>query len=258
MPMTRRGTGLVEAVVAALLTALLVVAALGSLAGLQRALGRFTGRALSSQTVRGTAQLLRSELRDLAPAAGELLSLGASSISYQAIRGTGRACGSDGGRVLVTAATWSPLRQPAGGRDSLVLLAQPGDTEVVVAAAGPAVGGSCPDGVSSVALPYVAAAPDPVLVAAFPVPLMVTEVMEIRAYESVGDWWVGVRSVSAGETIQPAHGPIAPDGFRVTAFDSAGVPTVNPAHVSHIAFLVKSARGDSLELRLDYSRGAWR
>jgi hypothetical protein len=42
--MTRRGTGLVEAVVAALLTALVVVSALGSLARLQRSVGGFVGR----------------------------------------------------------------------------------------------------------------------------------------------------------------------------------------------------------------------
>jgi hypothetical protein len=160
--------------------------------------------------------------------------------------------------VQIAATTWSPLRQPAAGRDSLVLLAQPGDTEVVVASAGPVIAGTCPDGVVSVALPYAMSAPDPMASAAFPSPLLVAEVMEIRAYESGGEWWVGVRSVSAGETIQPAQGPIAPDGLRITAFDSAGVPTLTPARVTHLAFLLKSASGDSLELRLDYSKGVWR
>lgn len=258
MPLTRRGTGLVEAVVAALLTALLVVAALGSLARLQRALARFTGRTVSDQALRGAVQLLRSELRDLAPAAGELLTVGASSLTYRAVRGTGRACGTGGGKVLVSAATWSPLRQPAPGRDSLVLLAQPGDTEVVVAAAGPSVLGNCPDGVASVALPYVTSTPDPAAFASFPSPVLVSEVMEIRAYQSGGEWWIGVRSISAGETVQPAHGPIAPDGFRIAAFDSGGVPTMVPARVSHLAFMVKSPSGDSLELRLDFSKGVWR
>jgi hypothetical protein len=258
MPLSRRGTGLVEAVVAALLTALLVVAALGSLAHLQRPLGRFTYRVLSEQSIRGTAQLLRSELRDLAPGAGELLTVGPGSLTYRAVRGTGRACSAGGGRVQVAASTWSPLRQPAAGRDSLVLLAQPGDTEVVVAAAGPTIAGTCPDGVASVALPYATNAPDPVAPAAFPAPLLVSEVMEIRAYESGGEWWVGVRSISAGESIQPAHGPLAANGLRISAFDSAGMPTLIPARVTHLAFFLRSASGDSLEFRLDYSRGVWR
>lgn len=258
MHLSRRGTGLVEAVVAALLTALLVVAALGSFAHLQRALGRFTGRVLSDQAIRGTAQLLRSELRDMAPGAGELLSVSPGSLTYRAVRGTGRACSAGGGKVQVAAPTWSPLRQPAAGRDSLVLLAQPGDTEVVVAAAGPSIAGVCPDGVASVALSYTIGVPDPIATAAFPAPLLVSEVMEIRAYQSGGEWWVGVRSISAGESIQPAHGPIGPDGLRILAFDSAGMPTLIPERVTHLAFLLKSASGDSLELRLDYSKGAWR
>ena len=256
--MTRRGTGLVEAVVAALLTGLLVISALGSLAHLQRVLGRFTGRALSGQSTRGTAQLILSELRDLAPAVGELLTLGTGSLSYRAVRGTGVACGATGSRILVSAATWAPLRQPASGRDSLVLLAQPGETEIVVSAAGPPVAGTCPDGVASMSLPYVAGLPDPLALASFPAPLLVSEVMEIRAYESGGEWWIGVRSISAGETIQPAHGPVAPDGFRIAAFDSAGAPTLVPSRVTHLSFLVKSASGDSLEFRLDYSKGVWR
>lgn len=258
MPLSRRGSGLVEAVVAALLTALLVVSALSSLAGLQRAVGRFTGRALGEQALRGTAQLLRSELRDLAPGAGDLLSIGAGSVTYRAVRGSGRACGSDPGRLLVVANSWSSLRQPAAGRDSLILLAQPADTQLVVAAAGSASAAVCPDGVASVALPYTSGGPDPVPGASFPVPVLLSEVMEIRGYESGGQWWVGVRSISAGETIQPAYGPIAPNGLLVKALDSTGTATIDPRLVSHLLFTVLGSQGDSLDMRLDFSRGVWR
>jgi hypothetical protein len=256
--MNRRGTGLIEAVVAAGLTALLVLAALGALSGLQRSAGRFASRALADQTLRGVAQLVRSELGDLASHSGELLSLSAGAITYRAIRGTGIACGSGGGRIHVVASTWAPLRQPAAGRDSLVLLGQPADTEVVVSSSGPAATGFCPDGVASMSLPYASGAPDPAPVARYPSPLIVSEVIELRAYESGGEWWVGVRSVSAGEVIQPAHGPIAANGLRIVALDSAGVPTGVPSRVSHLVFLVRVPSGDSTEVRLDYSRGVWR
>jgi hypothetical protein len=258
MPLNRRGVSLVEAVVAAVLTAVLVVSALAGLALLQRAVSRFTGRALSDQSLRGTAQLLRSELRDLSPAAGELLSFGAGSIIYRAVRGSGRACGSSSGRILVSADSWSPLRQPVAGRDSLVLLGQPRDTELVVAAAGPVSAAVCPDGVASVALPYAVQVPDPVPGAAFQAPVLLSEVMEIRGYESGGQWWVGVRSLSAGETIQPAYGPIAPGGFSVIGLDSAGASTLVPSRVSHLVFTVLGPGGDSLDVRFDYSRGVWR
>ena len=256
--MNRCGTGLVEAVVAAALTALLVVSALGVLSSLQRSTGRFAARALSDQVIRGASQLFRSELRDLSPPAGEILSFTPASITYRAVRGTGIACGVAGGKLQVIAGTWAPLRQPAGGRDSLVLLGQPADTEVVVAALGPATAGVCPDGVASVSLPYGVQLPDPSLAARYPSPVLLSELMEIRGYESGGEWWIGVRSVSAGEVIQPAHGPIAVNGLRVVGFDSMGAVTAIPARVSHLLLVLRVPSGDSTEVHLDLSRGALR
>ena len=258
MPVTRRGTGLIEAVVAAGLTALLVIAALGALSSLQRSTGRFAARALSDQVLRGATHLLRSELGDLAPSAGEIGALGPGSITYRAVRGTGIACGASGGRIHLIAGTWAPLRQPAAGRDSLVLLGQPGETEVVVAASGPATAGVCPDGVVSMSLPYVAGFPDPASAARYPAPILVSEVMEIRGYESGGEWWIGMRSVSAGEVIQPAHGPVAVSGLALAALDSAGIPTLVPGLVRHLALSVRLPSGDSASVHLDFSSRTWR
>ncbi|HKP28755.1 MAG TPA: hypothetical protein VJU15_05110 [Gemmatimonadales bacterium] len=256
--MNHRGTGLVEAVVAAALTALLVMSALGALSSLQRSTGRFASRALSDQVIRGATQLIRSELRDLSPLAGEIVSFTPESITYRAVRGTGIACGVGGGRIQVVAVGWAPLRQPAGGRDSIVLLAQPGDTEAVVAALGPTTAGVCLDSVASVSLPYAVATPDPASVARFPSPVLLAEIMEIRAYESGGEWWIGVRSVSAGEVIQPANGPIAANGLRIAAFDSAGAVTTMPARVSHLVLVLRVPSGDSAAVHLDLSGGALR
>ena len=258
MPLTRRGTGLVEAVMAAGLTALLVVAALGSLSSLQKSAGRFAARAVSAQVLRGTTHLLRSELGDLAPVAGEIVSIGAGSITYRAVRGSGIACGASGGRIHVVDGSWAPLRQPATGRDSLVLLGQPPETEVVVSSSGPATAGFCPDGVASMSLPYGVSVPDPASIARYPTPVLVTEVMEIRGYESGGDWWVGMRSVSAGEVVQPAHGPIAVNGLALAALDSSGLPTLLPGRVRHLALVVRLPSGDSTTVHLDYSSRAWR
>jgi hypothetical protein len=256
--MNRRGTGLVEAIMAAGLTALLVIAALGALSSLQRSTGRFAARALSDQVLRGATHLLRSELGDLAPSAGEIGALGPGSITYRAVRGTGIACGASGGRIHVAASSWAPLRQPAAGRDSLVLLGQPPETEVVVAASGPATAGVCPDGVASMSLPYVVSMPDPASMARYPTPILVSEVMEIRGYESGGEWWIGMRSVSAGEVIQPAHGPIAVNGLAFAALDSAGSPTLLPGLVRHLAVSLRLPSGDSTAVQLDYSSRAWR
>ena len=157
--------------------------------------------------------------------------------------------------LLLEIAKWEA---PSGGRDSLVLLGQPADTEMVVAALGSATAGFCPDGVTSVSLPYGVQPPDPASVARFPSPVLLSEVMEIRGYQSGGEWWVGVRSVSAGEVIQPAHGPIAVNGLRVVGFDSTGAVTAIPARVSHLLLVLRVLSGDSTEVHLDLSRGALR
>src|SRR5262245_7526406 len=258
LPMNRRGTGLLEAVIASALTALLMVAALGALSSLQRSTGRFASRALSDQVIRGATQLIRSELRDISPAAGEILAFTPSSITYRAVRGTGISCVANGGRIQVISGTWAPLRQPAAGRDSLVILGQPPDTEVVVSSLGATATGFCPDGVVSMSLPYAVGASDPAAAARYPSPVLVTEVMELRGYESGGEWWIGARSVSAGEVIQPALGPIAGNGLRIVAFDSARTPTNTPRLVSHLLFVIRVPSGDSAEVHLDLSKGAWR
>jgi hypothetical protein len=108
--------------------------------------------------------------------------MGPGSISYRAVRGSGIACGVSGGRIHVVASTWAPLRQPALGRDSLVLLGQAGETEVVVASGGPVVASFCPDGVASMSLPYVVSGLDPALAARYPTPVLLSEIMEIRGY----------------------------------------------------------------------------
>jgi hypothetical protein len=53
--------------------------------------------------------------------------------------------------------------------------------------------------------------------------------MELRAYVSAADGWLGMRSVSAGEAIQPVAGPfrLLPASFAFA--DSSGSPTMDPA-----------------------------
>jgi hypothetical protein len=128
----------------------------------------------------------------------------------------------------------------------------------VVAALGPATAAICPDSVASVSLSYAVQVPDPASLARYPSPILLSEVMEIRGYESGGEWWIGVRSVSAGEVVQPAHGPIMANGLRIVGLDSAGAVTAIPARVSHLLLVLKVPSGDSTEVHLDLSRGALR
>jgi len=76
----------------------------------------------------------------------------------------------------------------------------------------------------------------------------IVELMELKAYQSEGQWWLGARSVSAGEAIQPVAGPLEDqDGFRLLYLNRAGGPTVDPGAVAAIRIAV---RGVNQELRL--------
>jgi hypothetical protein len=105
--------------------------------------------------------------------------------------------------------------------------------------------GTCPGGGAAITLPVLASVPDPLAGVSWPAPLRVTEQMELRAYQSGAEWWLGQRSVSSGETIQPALGPLAPFGLTVSGFDSLGNPALAPADVRRLKLVVRLAAGDS-------------
>jgi hypothetical protein len=46
--------------------------------------------------------------------------------------------------------------------------------------------------------------------------------MQIKLYQSQGNYWLGARSVSAGEVIQPVLGPLDNNGLSFAFRDSAG------------------------------------
>ena len=77
-----------------------------------------------------------------------------------------------------------------------------------------------------------------------PVPVRFFEVMEVRLYQSGGRWWVGARSVSNGEVIQPVIGPLAPGGLEFQFVDQAGGTVSNPATVSLIKARLTTATDD--------------
>ena len=56
-------------------------------------------------------------------------------------------------------------------------------------------------------------------------PVRVFEVMQARLYSSSGSTWLGARSVSAGEVIQPIAGPFELPASHFVPRDSSGNPT---------------------------------
>jgi len=257
MRLNRRGVALAEALVAAVLTAVLIGTALGSLSLLQKALARQVSRTTRSQTLRAAVQLTVAELHDLAPGAGDLVSLSPTGLVYRAVRATGLACGRDAAGLLVSTGSFRSLRAPVPGRDSIAVLAGTGDW-VSVGLDGAPRAGLCPDGAPAIALPMLAVLPDPLAGVSWPSPLRITEQMELRAYQSGIDWWLGQRSVSSGETIQPALGPLAPSGLTFSGFDSLGNPAAVLADVRQLRLVVRLPAGDSTVRTLTLPPGGTR
>ena len=103
--------------------------------------------------------------------------------------------------------------------------------------------GTCPDGapamVLTIAWPASGLGAAAAARAVAGAPARILEVMEIAAYVSDGVTWLGQRSLSRGEVIQPMVGPLADTGtaapgFRLEYLDGRGTPAVEPGEVGSI------------------------
>lgn len=254
MSLNRRGVALAELLVAAVLTAALMTSALDALAFLQKGVARQASRTTIAQTVRAATQLFSSELRELSPPAGDLMGMSPNSIVYRAVRGTGIGCATSLDGLHLLANSFRALRLPAAGRDSL-LIVRPGTAPPASAGVtGDPRPGVCPDGRPALVVPY-AAVPDPLTGVSWPALVWLTEVMEIRAYQSGAEWWLGLRSIGAGEVIQPALGPLASNGLLVMALDSSGTSTGSLTDVRRLEILLRLASADSLPTTVPLAAG---
>jgi hypothetical protein len=273
--LARTGATLPELLVAAALTGLVASAALLTLRAAQRSTQAVAEQAAAGAGVRTAAQLLLAELGRLgAVRGGDLLVLEPDRVVFRAGRGAGVACGTEADGLLVREATFRSLRLPAAGRDSLDLLLPDtaGATRWLSAGlAGPPRSAWCADGGRALALPLTWTTESPADPSGSPV--RIWEVMEIRAYASGGEWWLGVRSVSAGEAIQPVVGPLTFPGVRFGYRDALGRTATDPRRVARIDVVVRlvgsasvaaggAARGagrpaDSLFLAIPLVNAAW-
>jgi hypothetical protein len=176
----------------------------------------------------------------------DLLAIAPGSVSYLAARGGGHVCtvvpGAPAGIVL-EASSWHSPRAPRAGDSLLVYAEGDGATSAddawlhlgVVSVSGTA----CPSGRAGIAIRIAPPIPlDPAALARITpgAPARLAEVMEMRYYRSAGKAWFGMRSVSAGEVIQPVAGPLADSvagvrGLTLRYRDAAGNATSNPAAV---------------------------
>lgn len=223
-----RGWALAEAAVAMILTAIVAAAALGGLVGLQRRAAGEAERVAMASSLRTAAQVLHAELGSLDPAEGDLLTATPAWMTYRVVRGAGIGCGPAPDGIVVRTGTWRSLRLPAPGRDSLLVL-EAGTSWRILALAGPVRSATCPDGSPGLAFPTTPPPPGDSLTV-----VRTFEIMELRHYVSGTDAWLGLRSISAGEVIQPVSGPFRASPAPFSYFDVAGAATSDPNRVRQV------------------------
>jgi prepilin-type N-terminal cleavage/methylation domain-containing protein len=239
MPLTRpRGFTLVDVLVAMVLFGIIGMAATRTLLSLERTLRGVRERASLDRAFDAALTFVASELSDVGP--GDLLVTTHDSLTYRALRATGLACLVRPGEIRLLADRLSGSRRPDPGRDSLLLYAEADTTSAHglgwIAVPIRSVGsGSC-NGRAAVTLGTALDTVGLMLQDSVPqlLPVRTFETMQLRLYRSLGAWWLGARSVSTGEAIQPLAGPFDTTGSGFAFYDSAGGPAALPAAVSGI------------------------
>jgi hypothetical protein len=268
--MSSRSSG---AVLPDLLAALVLFGMLGLLAVRGVVQGERVARAVLSHgeaqvALGGGLDFIRHELAEVGrdSASTDLLMLSRDSLAYRAMRYAGLACRVGATSVVLRADQAAGWRLPQPGRDSLLVLVAPDSGPVGPAGwiAGPirgVGGGSCgtqPAITLSTVLDSgrLGSQRQPALV-----PVRIFEVMQLRAYSSLGSLWLGARSLANGEAIQPVQGPLGSPGLSIAAYDSAARPTVSPGAVRRLEIALAAswsgwrlapgiAAGDSVTMRL--------
>ena len=268
MDQARGGFTLVEVIVG-LMLALTVGGAAYHLVLASQRLGRAQFDRLAAQdNLRVGALIVANELRELGfdsvppvaglavgPVASADLLIGESGrVRYRAMRGLGFICAPPAsGQIVLRISTWLGLRQPAANVDSVALFlegdpARSDDDAWVRARVTGVTAAACDDGAPGIALTLGWEAPAVGTEAAakmpFGGPVRIFEIMEIQQYAQDGKYWLGMRSVSRGEVIQPLLGPLAE--FSLRYLDRADVPTSVPSDMRSVT--VELSSEDSLVL----------
>jgi hypothetical protein len=219
-------------------------------------------------SVRSAVLIVLNELRELSTAEGQgrerndVLSGTPTGLTYRAARGLGLTCQPPTSTQIRLARNgFMAARDPQPGRDSAYLFVEgdpdtdQDDTWQAVTITGVSNLASCA-GTLEPGLTLTVLPTSSLVGLTAGTPVRIYEVMELRLYRSEGKSWLGMRSVSAGEAIQPLAGPLSDDGFRLDYLDRAGRPTEDVTAVRSIGVMVHAigerqpslngAAGDSL------------
>lgn len=246
----RNGFTLLEIMVATAMSLVVSGAVYQLLLTTQRLVRAQSEHLALQSTVRSAVLVVLNELRELSTAPGQgrerndILSGTPTSMTYRATRGVGLICQpATSSQIRLARHGFVAARDPQPGRDSAYVFID-GDANIseddiwqpvtITAVSNlTTCGGTLEPGLTLTVTPSSS-----LVGLSAGTPVRIYEVMELRLYRSEGKSWLGMRSVSTGEAIQPLAGPLSNDGFGLVYRDRSSRATEDLTAVSSIGIAV--------------------
>ena len=248
----RRGFTLVEIMVALTLM-LIVMGAVYKLIVASQRLSRSQAERMNLQSnVRIGSLMVLSDLRELNTVTGgsvaenDLLAIAPTSVTYRGMRGAGYICQAPTAtQVRISRSSFSGYRDPQAIRDSLYVFIdgnpdiETDDAWLSTAITDVSTATACPGAIGAGIT--LTTQNTPALVGlASGTPVRFFEVMELSLQVADGKSWLGARSVSAGEPVQPVLGPLSDgDGLLFSYLNAAGAATIDRTAVKSIQLTLR-------------------
>lgn len=236
----RHGFTLVEILVALVIMGVVSGAVFQLLHTSQRLSRAQTEQVSLQSNVRTGAMLVPAELREINTVTGgsidqnDVLSAAADAVTYRAMRGLGTVCEVPGvtNRIRLLGSTYSGSRDPIGTDSIYVFIENDPDREnddawLPVRITSVTTGNVCPTAIGNVAgITLNTDANAAIATLAVGTPIRIYEVMELSLLAADGRSWLGARSVSAGDPVEPVLGPLVDgNGFGLEYLDGNGNDT---------------------------------
>jgi prepilin-type N-terminal cleavage/methylation domain-containing protein len=243
----RRGFTLIEIMIS-LTIMLIVMGAVYKLMLSTQRLSRGQAERMTLQSnVRIGSLVVLNDLRELntvtggLPSQNDILAIAATDITYRGVRGIGFICQAPTAtQIRISRSSFSGYRDPQAVRDSLYVFidgdqdTEVGDAWLPVAITAVSTATACPGAMGA---GITLTTPNTPSLVGLPIgtPIRFYEVMEVKLHQADGKSWLGARSVSAAEPIQPVLGPLADgNGFLLEYLNGAAAVTTDVKAIKSI------------------------
>jgi prepilin-type N-terminal cleavage/methylation domain-containing protein len=246
----RRGFTLAEIMIAMVIMLIVMGAVYRLLVSTQR-LSRAQAEQVSLQSnVRIGSLVVLNDLRELSTVSAgtadqnDILSIAPDAITYRAMRGIGFICqGPTSTQIRVSRDGFSGYRDPQATRDGVYVFLEGNpdtgldDSWLPVAVTAVSTAAPCPNGAGiTLSTPNTAALTGLTV----GTPVRFYEVMELKLHQADGKSWLGARSISAGEAIQPVLGPLVDgNGLQFEYLNAAGAATMDRSAIKSIRVTIR-------------------